>query len=428
MANFTKQIDADIRDMDHQYDGTWYADPVEAWNLGNPGMVTRNIGLRFTGVTIPKNSTINSAKITFRAMADLGQTYPQAIKVKIIGVAEDNTAEFVASPENSARTRTHTTAVVTWNASVSETAGQPFDTTDIKTIIQEIVNRSGWSSGNALALFLYDNGSTSGNYLEMDGYSDDPTHAAILVIDYTPSGSPSSSNSPSLSPSASLSPSHSASPSSSGSPSSSNSPSNTPSSSLSPSHSASPSGSMSPSNSPSFSPSSSVSPSTSPSHSLSPSASASPSLEQYGIKIKKPGVNQDVEDITDPKNLVFTSAYGVLGLRLLDTITATTDASGNIDTTDNHNIGYPPITILTTTDYNGIRIMAPITWHSFHFNGSRETIEVTETIDFRITDNAIRLIVHAEEYNWDLDTTTNLAGHQYTFKAYYYFNELVETF
>src|SRR3990167_10768341 len=134
MSVFTKRIDADIRDTDHTFDkdtSTWSIDASSAWNVGNPGFVLRNIGLRFISVNISKNSTINSAKITFVAF----DTKSVSLVSRIQGIAQDNTGEFVLSPEDSARTRTKTTAVVSWNATVSETTGNTFDSPDIKTIV-----------------------------------------------------------------------------------------------------------------------------------------------------------------------------------------------------------------------------------------------------------------------------------------------------
>jgi hypothetical protein len=235
------------------------------------------------------------------------------------------------------------------------------------------------------------------------------TNVDFYLVGYFLSpGSPSSSQSPSLSPSASASPSSSVSPSS------------TPSPSVSPSSSLSPSASVSPS--------SSVSPSVSPSSSASSSLSASPSPADYGIKVKKPSVNKDVEDITDPKELVFTSARGVLGLHTLKTVNGTTDSNGNINTTSDHGIGYPPVTIVTVTTYDGFRVLAPCEWHAFYQNGLGETVEVIERFNFKLDGTKIRIIAHAESYNHDTFTTTNLASRAYAFKVYHYFNEIIETY
>lgn len=409
MPVFTKRIDSDIRDIRHQFwDAAWGINQGAANTVGNKsGSDTDNVGLRFIGVTIPKGSVINSAKITFLSSAEI----TVALQAKIQGIAEDNTGEFVLSPEDSARTRTKTSASVLWQGDIVQVYDTNLDTPDIKTIIQEIVNRSGWDYGNALAIYLSDNGSASGEELYFLEYIDSTSSAALLTVDYTVV-----STSPSLSPSVSPSLSPSVSPSMSPSPGVSYSPS------------VSPSVSLSPSTSPSPSPSVSISPSKSPSQSPSISPSVSPEAPlSYGLKIKKPAVNKNVDEITDPKELVFTSAMGVLGLRLLGTITATTDEYGNIDVTYNHNIGYPPIIIAVVTAYSGNRVNLPVEWHSFYNNGLGQLMEVSERFSFSFTGVYINITAHAGENNHVTHLGADIVGREYVFKVYYYFNELVET-
>ena len=123
---------------------------------------------------------------------------------------------------------------------------------------------------------------------------------------------------------------------------------------------------------------------------------------------------------------MFHSGRGVLGLKQLASYTKTTNATGDINATEAHSIGYVPMTIVAFTAYDGSKVLCPVEWHSFYQNGSHETLEVTENVTFRIDATNIRFIVHAEEYNHDLDTTADLASRNYTFDVYYYFNEIVE--
>ena len=78
--------------------------------------------------------------------------------------------------------------------------------------------------------------------------------------------------------------------------------------------------------------------------------------------------------------------------------------------------------------YGGNRVVFPTEWHSFYQNVGHETLEVTERFNFKIDGTKIRIIVHVEEYNHDTFTTSNISGRDYTFRVYYYFNELVETY
>lgn len=326
-------------------------------------------GHRYSNATIPKGSIVSSAAMGF-TFDDAGFSNG-TIKLRIYGIAEDNTDSFTSDPTG----RTKTSNYVDWTMEGPFSDGDEASPPGLSAIIQEIIDRPGWESGNAIGILVLERDSDTKIFVGWVSYDQNVNKCAELVVTYiAPSFSPSTSPSVSVSPS--LSPS------------------------LSPSVSVSPSSSMSP----------------------------SPPPSDYGLKVKKQSVNKDVESITDPKELVFTSARGVLGLHHLDTVVVQTGVDGNINTTDNHGIGYTPIVVVTAGAYDGNQVILPIEWHSFYVNGSSETIEVTEQFNFKIDGTKIRIIIHAEEYNHDTFVTTNLASREYTFKVYYYFNELVETY
>jgi hypothetical protein len=146
------------------------------------------------------------------------------------------------------------------------------------------------------------------------------------------------------------------------------------------------------------------------------------------LKVKKQSVNKNVDEITDPKELVFTSGRGVLGIHSQETVEGTTDSNGEINVTSNHGIGYTPIVVVTTEAYDGNRVVLPAEWRSFYQNGMSETIEVTERFNVKIDGTKVRITVYAFEYNHDTTVSTDLASRNYSFEVYYYFNELVETY
>lgn len=342
MALFTKKIDDTARDVDHSFDAIgsdgWYSPtPSSAYSLGFPGAVTRNIGLRFTGVTIDPGSTINSAILRFTALDSRGS---QTIKIRIYGVDQDNTAEFVTSPEDSARTRPHTSAFTDWNVTISTTANATFDSADITAVIQEIIDRGGWASGNAIGIWLADNGSTSGHYVNQTDYSaGDPNEATELRIDFTQPGSPSPSATPSSSPS--RSPSASASPSASISPSASNSPSPSP---------------------------------------------PAPEEEYFGIKVSKPGV--DVQSATSPNDFYLHSMFPLLKVHSFGTFSFAVSTGM---TTINHNLGYKPFVLvfskLVSYDYVGDALIVTSEYYQHDWaivGASKEWWGRTEIFDNKI--------------------------------------------
>ena len=112
----------------------------------------QTVGLRFGNVTIDREATIATAYVQFQAK----ETQGEATTLVIQGQAADQAATFASTSGNiSARPRT--SAQVTWTppawTSVGET-GANERTPELKSVIQEIVNRGAWVSGNALALLI----------------------------------------------------------------------------------------------------------------------------------------------------------------------------------------------------------------------------------------------------------------------------------
>lgn len=146
---------------------SWYnADPLY-WTGSDV-----NQALRFTGVTIPQGATIDSATLTVYTnanMAGAGVTD----EVRVYGEDVDNAAQLSGAADALSRLSTNkTTAFVDWY--VWETGGplvgidQPSVSPDISTIVQEIVNRVGWVSGNSMQFFVDDLG--TGTSLAMRSY------------------------------------------------------------------------------------------------------------------------------------------------------------------------------------------------------------------------------------------------------------------
>ena len=104
--------------------------------------------LRFQNVTIPKGATIDSAVLHLYAHEDEADE----AKITIFAHAHDNSPSFIET--ELLTDRSWTSATLAWNITDEWSIWQPYRTPDLKTIIQELVNRSGWASGNALTLYL----------------------------------------------------------------------------------------------------------------------------------------------------------------------------------------------------------------------------------------------------------------------------------
>jgi len=159
-----------------QYVGGWSA----YWKYGG--------GMRFTGVTIPHGSTIGEAHLTLQCR---GYYDGSPVNSRISAEKVDN-APIFANNASAFDTRwaNRTTARVNWDDIPSWTVGNNYDSPDIKTVIQEIVNRSGWASGNAIVIF-FDDFEDRTAHIDMrmrafQSYDNSSASAPKLHIEYTP--------------------------------------------------------------------------------------------------------------------------------------------------------------------------------------------------------------------------------------------------
>jgi len=118
--------------------------------------VVQTVGLRFQHVAVPQAAPILSASIQFQA----DETASVATSLLIQGQAADDAATFGAAAGN-VSTRPRTSAAVRWTppawTSVGR-AGPAERTRDLGALVQEIVNRPGWASGNDMAFVVTGSG------------------------------------------------------------------------------------------------------------------------------------------------------------------------------------------------------------------------------------------------------------------------------
>ncbi len=152
--------------------------PYENAGKGN----NQIIGVRFVNVNVPKGTNITNAYVEFTC--DETKDGTLAVSLLIDGEKTLNAAEF-GGATNNISTRARTTAKVVW-APVNWTAvGQKDKTSNIATIIREIINQDSWASGNSLVLFLRDDpAKPSAGTRCADSFSDAAT-AALLHLEFT---------------------------------------------------------------------------------------------------------------------------------------------------------------------------------------------------------------------------------------------------
>ena len=137
--------------------------------------------MRFDNVTIPSGATINNAYLQVYADSD----GTGIARLKVYGVDEDDAAAPTSEAEYNADPQT--TASVDWDGAWTQDTWE--QSPNISTVIQEIVDRGGWASGNAMVLQLEDDLGSGNNYNRPRNYDQNSAHAAKLYISYSEAAS-----------------------------------------------------------------------------------------------------------------------------------------------------------------------------------------------------------------------------------------------
>jgi hypothetical protein len=178
------------RVLDKADDGNWTEGDTDFWTEPTNDLVVGQWGeygaanayLRFQNVTVPQGAHITVATVGLTAY---GATTAQTVNWRISAVDADNA--LAPTTYSAAENATRTTAHVDWSAIEAWSADTLYHTPDLATVIQEVVDRPGWVSGNSIVVYLEDNSSTAGNVYRSPYSRDlaDEENRAILEITYT---------------------------------------------------------------------------------------------------------------------------------------------------------------------------------------------------------------------------------------------------
>ncbi|MEE9346532.1 MAG: hypothetical protein V3U88_13075 [Methylococcales bacterium] len=138
----------------------------------------RLVGMRFNVINIPKHATITQAYVQFQ----VNDSDSSAAALTITGEVADNSPTFITAKANIS-SRAQTNAVVEWIPepwNITGEAGLNQTTSNIASVIQEIVDQSGWSRGNSLVVIITGRGKRSA-----ESYNGDATAAPLLHVEYT---------------------------------------------------------------------------------------------------------------------------------------------------------------------------------------------------------------------------------------------------
>jgi hypothetical protein len=153
---------------------------------------------RFTTVAVPNSATIDTAYLTYQSNGSLSTTTCNTV---IDGEDVDDATQITNQGDWEGRDRT--TANVAWNNIGAWTGGSDYNSPEIKTVIQEIVDRDGWASGNAMQLFWSDyegQGSDADARRDAKSYDKDSSNCPKLHIEYTEGATPTPTPTPGAAP------------------------------------------------------------------------------------------------------------------------------------------------------------------------------------------------------------------------------------
>ena len=131
------------------------------------------IGLRFAGVEIPPCAEICSAKLCFYA----DRTDYLETDLQIFGVDDANPTSFTPLDFDISK-RPRTRNYVEWSPE-RWTGGELYESSDCKEIVQAIINKPDWQSGNAMAFIIDGKGNRTAT-----AYDGNYHYAPMLKIQY----------------------------------------------------------------------------------------------------------------------------------------------------------------------------------------------------------------------------------------------------
>jgi hypothetical protein len=138
----------------------------------------QTVGIRFNGLEIPREAEILNAYVQFQV--DETNSVPTSLTIQ--GEDSDNAGTFLSSSGNISA-RPQTTAAVSWTPVAWTTVGEAGTdqrTPDVASVIQEIVNRPGWSSANSLVIIITGTGERTA-----ESFNGNPNAAPLLHVEYT---------------------------------------------------------------------------------------------------------------------------------------------------------------------------------------------------------------------------------------------------
>lgn len=132
------------------------------------------VGLRYPDINIPSGAVITNAYIEFTANSSESGGCNMDIYIE----ANDNASAYQSTFQNLSN-RTVYNSLVDWNGVSNWTNNQTYQTPDLSSIVQLVIDRAGWNSGQSLSFLIQGT-----DRREAFSFEDDPNKAPKLVVNY----------------------------------------------------------------------------------------------------------------------------------------------------------------------------------------------------------------------------------------------------
>ncbi len=187
MSTFSQRVIAAGDDMSHSQSNHDFNDTSSHNSVGNntdPGATGRGFACRFVA-NVPKGATIVSAFLTLTVSSEnLNETCQAVIE------AEDEDDPAAIADEADWHALIRTAASATWNPLPSPAVDAEINTPSLVALVQELVNRPDWVSGQHMQFLIHDDAQFSDNAASrwFYSYNNTPAKAPLLVIEYEDAG------------------------------------------------------------------------------------------------------------------------------------------------------------------------------------------------------------------------------------------------
>ncbi len=138
----------DAEQEDDEIDSLWDDDIDSGWD--GEDLVVKAAGLRFQGIALEKGETINYAYI--EVVSHEAKRTVDVANIEIYVEAADSAVTF--TEDDLITDRSYASSMVEWTVDEEWGLWTTHRTPDISALVQEVVDRDGWKSGNAIAFIL----------------------------------------------------------------------------------------------------------------------------------------------------------------------------------------------------------------------------------------------------------------------------------